>query len=140
MGPSGARRRTWLRWGCLILLAVVVTAVVPVVLKIVEFTRSADPERQLDLQVEQIKSNLRANVGDGVLTNEEIMRSTSRDSDGDPEVREDEAAIYFDTAVNVVVNAPFGSSGKTACYTFTITKPLSSSSNVTAKELVGPGC
>ena len=135
ISTGGARKRTWLRWGCLILLATVVAAAILVAVKIFEFTRAADPERQLDLQIEKIKSNLQASAGDGELTDEEIMKFTSRDSDGDPKVRQDDAAIHFDTPVHAVTSNLFGSSGKTSCYTFTITKPLTSSSVVTAKEL-----
>ncbi|GGU20207.1 hypothetical protein [Lentzea flava] len=135
--PSGAGR-SWLRWGCLILLALVAGAIVLITVTIVRFLHRADPDRQMTIQVESIRNNLLAHAEDGVLTDEEIMRVTSRDSDGDPQARRGQKNVSFDTAVNVVTSSLFGSSGKTECYTFTITVPLSRSSTVTATKL--PSC
>lgn len=132
--PSGAKRN-WLRWGCLTILAAAVAIAVLITVKIVEFMRNADPARLREIQVEQIKHDLQSHADDGVLTNEEIMRITSRDSDGDPKVRHEKDRISFDTAVHVVANSLFGATGSTTCYTFTVAEPLSRSSTVTATKL-----
>lgn len=135
---TGGAGRSRLRWGCLTFLALAAGATALITVKIVEFVRAADPDRQLAVQVEQIRNNLQVQAEDGMLTDEEIMRITSRDSDGDPRARRGQHDISFDTPVNVVTSSVFGSSGKTECYTFTITAPLSRSSAVTAVKL--PSC
>ncbi len=134
--PIGARSKPWLRWGCVTFYVVLLAAVAIVGVSVYLMLRKANPGNQVTLQVETIKSSLQAAADDGVLTDEEIMRITSRDSGGDPKVRNENTQISFDTPVNAVTSTPFGSSGKTSCYTFTITVPLSRSSTVTATELV----
>ena len=131
----GARRKPWLRWGCLSVYVLLIAGLAVVAVSVYSMLRKADPERQLTLQVETIKSNLQAAADDGVLTDEEIMRITSRDSGGDPGVRHENAQISFDTPVNAVTSSPFGSSGRTSCYTFTVFEPLSRSSTVTATKI-----
>ncbi|ANZ37158.1 hypothetical protein BBK82_14870 [Lentzea guizhouensis] len=95
----------------------------------------SNPEKLLAREVENSKNRLKERATDGVLSNEEIMRSTARDSDGDPRVRQDDTAMHFDSPIAVNVGTPLGSRGALRCYTFTITKPLSSLSTVTATEL-----
>ncbi|MFD4641333.1 hypothetical protein ACFWN2_28755 [Lentzea sp. NPDC058436] len=97
--------------------------------------REMNPENQLSQEVENIQNRLRERAADGILTNEEIMRSTHRDSDGDPKVRQDGSALHFDTAVYVVTSSFLGSSSAEGCYTFTVSTPLSSASTVTAAKI-----
>lgn len=136
--PIGARSKPWLRWGCVTVYVLLFAGFVVVAVSIFTVLRKMDPDREMTLQVESIKSNLLARAEDGVLTDEEIMRVTSRDSTADPQARRGQNDVSFDTAVNVVTSSLLGSSGKTECYTFTITAPLSRSSTVTATKL--PSC
>ncbi len=133
--PVGVRSKAWLRWGCVTVYVLLFAAVVVVAISAYLMLRKADPARQMADQVETIKTDLQAAADDGVLTDEEILRITSRDSGGDPEVRHENAKTSFKTLVSVVTSSPFGSSGKMSCYSFTITEPLSRHSTVTATEL-----
>ncbi|KOV89091.1 hypothetical protein [Nocardia sp. NRRL S-836] len=112
-----------------------VLGVVSLALHVYSSFEESNPEELLAREVEKSKNRLKERATDGVLTNEEIMRSTARDSDGDPRVRQDDTAMHFDSPVAVNVGTALGSRGALRCYTFTITKPLSPLSTVTAVEL-----
>ena len=133
--PGGTRSRVRFRRAGFALLALTAAVVILIVVVVARFLHNNDPDRKLRSIVEQVQEDLRTAAGDGVLTDEEVLTRTARLPDGDAKVRQDESSLRFDTTIHAVTSNFFGSSGKSACYTFTVSKPLSSSSVVTAVEI-----